>query len=682
MAPFEHRFAKSGGHDPVAPAVAVDRSGIEFFDLRLPADLLVLQGARVEIGAEGSFRPADVEAAFGDRGVAVGVEGPAHAVGVLEDDDLIIKDIGATVERIDGKRIGPSAVRLLAVGAAPEPVAQRGMGGGEKVGASEAGNLEREGADHPVGQIEIVAALFEQVRSGIFAPTPPVAEDVAAMVEGERFVKFKGDNPSEHAGGDHFLHPLVVLGVAQDEAEDKGLPGGIGSGADGEGVFEGSRQRFFAEDIFACVERADGVAGMVGVPRADHHPIDLGMGEEGFLGIDAFVVVAELLAQFGVGMVERVVDRADIEAPGGGRLKEEPHHGAKSPADADQADGNRFGRRSRCHMAGNVPRFFWIKNGDNDFIFTISGDRERRTPFAPLISPSATASRLAALRAEVEAFGLEVRDPSDFFVGRGVAAAPNFPGNMICFSRGPQDGHGIYHVSQHHRCVLLISLEGSGTVCIDDGNFLLAPGEAILIFPFAFHTYMDISLERYHWLFMTFEIGNPDALEPMRSAAARPLGEVEWMLLAELAQCWRQESRHPLLSVHLGLLLARLAEQCQQPRERKLSSYREGAHAQLLREINHYLLPRLHEPLTLGQIARALGESESYLRARFREATGRSLGRHLRNLRLERACSLLHTTTLSITEIAIRSGYESLFVFSRAFKARYGRSPRAYRDGW
>ena len=103
--------------------------------------------------------------------------------------------------------------------------------------------------------------------------------------------------------------------------------------------------------------------------------------------------------------------------------------------------------------------------------------------------------------------------------------------------------------------------------------------------------------------------------------------------------------------------------------------------ADLMARINRYVMPRLDQPLSIHQLAAALGESESHLRAKFRRATGGSLGRHLRQLRLQKACQLLHTTGLNITEVAERCGFDSVYSFSRAFKTGCGVSPRAYREG-
>jgi transcriptional regulator GlxA family with amidase domain len=85
------------------------------------------------------------------------------------------------------------------------------------------------------------------------------------------------------------------------------------------------------------------------------------------------------------------------------------------------------------------------------------------------------------------------------------------------------------------------------------------------------------------------------------------------------------------------------------------------------------------EPMGVKQLAGALGISASHLRARFRVSCGVSIGRHLRSLRLEKACGLLRLSQNRVTEIAEQCGFGSIYSFSRAFHSAYGMSPLAYR---
>jgi AraC-like DNA-binding protein len=85
------------------------------------------------------------------------------------------------------------------------------------------------------------------------------------------------------------------------------------------------------------------------------------------------------------------------------------------------------------------------------------------------------------------------------------------------------------------------------------------------------------------------------------------------------------------------------------------------------------------EHLVVKQIARKLGISQSHLRTRFAASCGVSLGRHLRRLRLEKACGMLRLGNSRVSEVAECCNFNSIFSFSRAFHTAYGMSPLAYR---
>jgi len=284
---------------------------------------------------------------------------------------------------------------------------------------------------------------------------------------------------------------------------------------------------------------------------------------------------------------------------------------------------------------------------------------------------------------EIRRVASRIQNPTNYFQGVNMPSGA-LPEKILCFVRHRAEAlqHTPYQQpEQHHRCVLVIAASGSGRLCLDADHVALNEGQVLLIAPFQFHSYfMEERPEPICWIFLTFEIRSMGEIEPLRSSSPRTLGPTEWMLLREILQCWLDPKRHALLSLHLGLFLARLAAM-KAPASKRSQKSPSGTAADWIARVNSRVLPRLDRPLNVKQLAQELGNSESHLRAKFRRITGHSLGRHLRHLRIQKACSLLQSTALSVGEIAEQCGFDSVYSFSRTFKVECGVSPRAYRQG-
>lgn len=82
---------------------------------------------------------------------------------------------------------------------------------------------------------------------------------------------------------------------------------------------------------------------------------------------------------------------------------------------------------------------------------------------------------------------------------------------------------------------------------------------------------------------------------------------------------------------------------------------------------------------TLADLAREATVSSTVLDERFRTVLGLAPIRYLTGWRMHVAEDLLHSTTLPVTAIARRVGYDSEEAFSRAFKRDHGMAPSVWR---
>lgn len=246
------------------------------------------------------------------------------------------------------------------------------------------------------------------------------------------------------------------------------------------------------------------------------------------------------------------------------------------------------------------------------------------------------------------------------------------PENVACFQRSraqelnlPNQGRTL-----HHRFVLLVALEGAVTVCVDDRELALHAGEGLLIFPFQFHHYLQPYHDTIRWLIITFEHAQPAALESLRFrpfAITAPLRD----MFRELLLVYAQPTDARLVVLLLMVVLTRLRTM------RRVR--RRGTEAPSMVTQVNMLAANSPEHLVVKQIARKLGISQSHLRTRFAASCGVSLGRHLRRLRLEKACGMLRLGNSRVSEVAESCNFNSIFSFSRAFQTAYGVSPLAYR---
>lgn len=101
-----------------------------------------------------------------------------------------------------------------------------------------------------------------------------------------------------------------------------------------------------------------------------------------------------------------------------------------------------------------------------------------------------------------------------------------------------------------------------------------------------------------------------------------------------------------------------------------------------LSRVSQFLDARLQDPeLTPGRVAELLKLPPRYLHKLFAEQ-GTSVGRYIRSERLDKSAAALidpAQANLSITEIALRSGFKDLGHFSRSFRSRFGLAPSDYR---
>ena len=86
-----------------------------------------------------------------------------------------------------------------------------------------------------------------------------------------------------------------------------------------------------------------------------------------------------------------------------------------------------------------------------------------------------------------------------------------------------------------------------------------------------------------------------------------------------------------------------------------------------------------HRKLRLGELATAAGLSVSRLCHLFKKDTGSSPARYLKLARLKRAKELIEKSSLSVKEVTVAVGLDSVSHLVQGFKQHYGATPLRHR---
>lgn len=143
---------------------------------------------------------------------------------------------------------------------------------------------------------------------------------------------------------------------------------------------------------------------------------------------------------------------------------------------------------------------------------------------------------------------------------------------------------------------------------------------------------------------------------------------------------FKSDSYMVRLKLLLGSLAAAMSDQytggdCME--EIRFNANR-NAH-ELINRVTIYLQDNYGSDISLADLGRFVNLHPRYLCTLFRQIRGKTVVEFLREIRLEKAKRLLLYTSLSMTEIALETGFNSSQYFSRIFSQQVGIDPRTFR---
>lgn len=98
-----------------------------------------------------------------------------------------------------------------------------------------------------------------------------------------------------------------------------------------------------------------------------------------------------------------------------------------------------------------------------------------------------------------------------------------------------------------------------------------------------------------------------------------------------------------------------------------------------LKKACRYIDQNIHETIRIPELAAYTGINKSYLQSLFSRILGCGIIEYINKKRLEEAVFLLINSSMSITDIAFSTGYNSRQHFAHTFEKYYGTGPLSYR---
>lgn len=255
--------------------------------------------------------------------------------------------------------------------------------------------------------------------------------------------------------------------------------------------------------------------------------------------------------------------------------------------------------------------------------------------------------------------------------------------NAVCnlggfFSIGTGEHWSIYpHTFE--QCKFYYVTEGACVITVEDTEYTAKAGDWFFIPAGTRHAYRNISTAPFQKYWMHFDLYPDTELFSYLSLPffvhAGTKGKVK-ELFHRFAEARHHGSLADSLTVKACLieLLAEYIRLAAADRERARIKQSER-----LERLLRYIRENLDKPLSNAMLAEIYFTHPTHFVRAFREETGQTPARYIRNLRLETAKRLLEETTLSAAETAARVGFPDPAHFSRIFRQRYGMSPAVWR---
>lgn len=249
---------------------------------------------------------------------------------------------------------------------------------------------------------------------------------------------------------------------------------------------------------------------------------------------------------------------------------------------------------------------------------------------------------------------------------------------------------GTLEEHEHKYAELVVALEGRAVNVIDGEAQEVEAGDVYVLLPGMIHEQHDMrgyrfaifkfdydallreagDLRKLPGFHLLFSMETHTALRPVLDEETRTL--VDYMTRALEPELSGQDAACETVAKDLFMgLIALLSRKC------RPSDPAKRLHIHVAADTMGYLERHYAEDISLDALAARAGYSKRHFTRLFREAMGTSVYECLMRIRLDAARELLEQND-PLTDIAARCGFSDASALCRAFRKRFGASPRSY----
>ena len=253
------------------------------------------------------------------------------------------------------------------------------------------------------------------------------------------------------------------------------------------------------------------------------------------------------------------------------------------------------------------------------------------------------------------------------------------------------------HVALHwHEEMEIIAVKkGNGRITVDTVSYPVSEGDILAVFPGQLHAISCGSGERMEYENIIFRISmlmgdNGDGctvhfLSPLQEGQAKkPVliqkGQTDYEVfgnvIRELDKFSQQQGNGYQLAVKGQLFLFLYYAY---GRGILFAEKKPGHAREKIKGILDYIREHFGEEISIKQAAELCFYSESHFMKYFKQYAGMPFIQYLNDYRLTRAGEFLQNTEESVTQIALKCGFENLSYFNRLFRRKFGVTPGQYR---